>query len=154
MWVSSPTANTLFWNTPTAAIVNSVIVSGRSDSTIQFEGFDLSSTAYTYWLNAVSTLAGAGTYTGNPISRVGLKWDSATVNPAWTGGMSEIIMTSSVLSTADRQLIEGYLAWKWGLQGQLPVGHPYKNSPPLASDAAPPLSVLSHTLLQIGLTTP
>lgn len=25
---------------------------------------------------------------------------------------------------------EGYLAWKWGLQGNLPSGHPYKNSPP------------------------
>ena len=25
---------------------------------------------------------------------------------------------------------EGYLAWKWGLQGNLPSGHPYKNSAP------------------------
>lgn len=25
---------------------------------------------------------------------------------------------------------EGYLAWKWGLVGLLPIGHPYKNNPP------------------------
>ena len=25
---------------------------------------------------------------------------------------------------------EGYLAWKWGLVGLLPSGHPYKNNPP------------------------
>ena len=26
---------------------------------------------------------------------------------------------------------EGYLAWKWGLQGNLPSNHPYKNNPPV-----------------------
>ena len=25
--------------------------------------------------------------------------------------------------------VESYLAWKWNLQGSLPIGHPYKNSP-------------------------
>lgn len=29
-----------------------------------------------------------------------------------------------------RYQAEGYLAWKWGLQGNLPSNHPYKNSPP------------------------
>jgi hypothetical protein len=28
------------------------------------------------------------------------------------------------------QIAEGYLAWKWGLQGNLPSYHPYKNSAP------------------------
>jgi hypothetical protein len=30
----------------------------------------------------------------------------------------------------DRQKLEEYLAWKWGLQGSLPPTHPYKNFPP------------------------
>ncbi|MFZ9922643.1 MAG: phage head spike fiber domain-containing protein, partial [Candidatus Nanopelagicaceae bacterium] len=46
------------------------------------------------------------------------------------GKMSEFVFVSGTLSTADRQKVEGYLAWKWGLQANLPVGHPYKNSPP------------------------
>jgi hypothetical protein len=28
------------------------------------------------------------------------------------------------------QKLEGYLAWKWGLEANLPIGHPYKNAAP------------------------
>lgn len=34
------------------------------------------------------------------------------------------------LSTANRQRLEGYLAWKWALEANLPAGHPFKNTPP------------------------
>lgn len=46
--------------------------------------------------------------------------------------VAEIIVVLSGLATLDptRQLIEGYMSWKYGLQGNLPVGHPYKNAPP------------------------
>ena len=40
---------------------------------------------------------------------------------------NEIIMYSVTLTTAQRQQVEGYLAWKWGLQGSLPANHPFKN---------------------------
>lgn len=30
-----------------------------------------------------------------------------------------------------RQKIQGYLAWKWGLQAKLPDGHPYKSASPI-----------------------
>jgi hypothetical protein len=30
----------------------------------------------------------------------------------------------------DQVLIEGYLAWKWGMESQLPVNHSYKNNTP------------------------
>ena len=44
--------------------------------------------------------------------------------------ISEMIMLSNVLTVSQRQQLEGYLAWKWGLQGSLPTAHPYKNSAP------------------------
>ena len=44
--------------------------------------------------------------------------------------LSEVIVLNSAASTTDRQLIEGYLAWKWGTQASLPADHPYKNAPP------------------------
>jgi len=44
--------------------------------------------------------------------------------------IAEVILYNSVLTTLQVQQIEGYLAWKWGLQANLPVGHPYKNAPP------------------------
>jgi hypothetical protein len=46
------------------------------------------------------------------------------------GFISEMVATSALLSTADRQRLEGYLAWKWGLQANLPAGHPFRNNPP------------------------
>ena len=47
----------------------------------------------------------------------------------WNGSMNEILFYNSALSTNERQQIEGYLAWKWGLQANLPANHPYKSSP-------------------------
>jgi hypothetical protein len=46
------------------------------------------------------------------------------------GRISEIVMSPVPWSTTNRQLLEGYLAWKWGLQGNLPANHPFRNSPP------------------------
>jgi hypothetical protein len=46
------------------------------------------------------------------------------------GNLAEWIIIESVVSTADRQKLEGYLAWKWGFQSILPSGHPYENGAP------------------------
>jgi len=50
---------------------------------------------------------------------------SAFVN----AGIREIVITG-ILSDTDRQKMEGYLAWKWGLQTNLPATHPFKLGPP------------------------
>ena len=47
-----------------------------------------------------------------------------------TGNFYETLFYNTIPTTLQRQQIEGYLAWKWGLQGNLPAGHPYKNAPP------------------------
>jgi hypothetical protein len=44
--------------------------------------------------------------------------------------VGELIIAGGEMSTANRQKIEGYLAWKWGLMGNLPANHPYKNRRP------------------------
>lgn len=44
--------------------------------------------------------------------------------------LSELVVCVDTSSATTRQLLEGYLAWKWGLQGSLPAGHPYKNAAP------------------------
>lgn len=57
--------------------------------------------------------------------------DGVTLNGnQMLGFVGETIYTNTALSTDDRQRLEGYLAWKWGLVASLPVAHPYKNSPP------------------------
>lgn len=51
-------------------------------------------------------------------------------NYAFNGRVFEIVLASGVISTSDRQKLEGYLAWKWGTVASLPSNHPYKNNPP------------------------
>jgi hypothetical protein len=44
------------------------------------------------------------------------------------GYIAEVV---SFADSTQQERVEGYMAWKWGLEGNLPVGHPYKNQPPL-----------------------
>jgi hypothetical protein len=48
----------------------------------------------------------------------------------WCGDLAEVITFTTALTTTQRQQVEGYLAWKWGLQSTLPAGHPYKSAAP------------------------
>jgi hypothetical protein len=67
--------------------------------------------------------------TGNPAFTLQL---GTAGNGIWpmVGFLGEICIFSGILSASNRQLTEGYLAWKWGLQANLPSGHPYKNGAP------------------------
>ena len=49
---------------------------------------------------------------------------------AMDGQIAEIIDCTAVLTTPERQRVEGYLAWKYGLVASLPTGHPYKSERP------------------------
>ena len=53
-------------------------------------------------------------------------------NRALRGSIGEILFFDTALSTNNRQKLEGYLAWKWGLQANLPSDHPYKSAAPLS----------------------
>ena len=46
-----------------------------------------------------------------------------------SGSLGEVVATENV-SEELRQTIEGYLAWKWGLETTLPADHPYRNMRP------------------------
>jgi len=49
---------------------------------------------------------------------------------AMTGDIAEILVGGATLTTANREKIEGYLAWKYGLQANLPDDHTYRFSKP------------------------
>lgn len=49
---------------------------------------------------------------------------------AFDGILGEVVVASTVLSQADRERLEGYLAHRWGAEGLLPGGHPYKSAAP------------------------
>jgi hypothetical protein len=44
--------------------------------------------------------------------------------------LHELVVCVNTSSSTTREYLEGYMAWKAGLQGSLPAGHPYKNAAP------------------------
>jgi len=46
------------------------------------------------------------------------------------GKLGEILIFPAGISSGDIAKTEGYLTWKWGLQDNLPSGHPYKDAAP------------------------
>ncbi|MGA0186429.1 MAG: hypothetical protein ACO3LA_07980 [Ilumatobacteraceae bacterium] len=47
-----------------------------------------------------------------------------------SGFFGEFCWFNTALSTTDMEKVEGYLAWRWGLDNRLPKGHPYTDGPP------------------------
>jgi len=103
-------------------------------------------TNQTYILSIVSTSVNGGTVT---LYTNGTSYMTATTlgNFTWTslligrrsygagqenftGKFGEFIIFNSAVSTSQRQQVEGYLAWKWGLVGNLPSTHAYKKIRP------------------------
>jgi hypothetical protein len=66
-----------------------------------------------------TTIGRAQPPTGN---RIG---NTVAGNEFMNGTISEIIVFNINLLEVQRQYVEGYLAWKWGIQGQLPSTHPF-----------------------------
>ena len=54
--------------------------------------------------------------------------NSGNGNNYFVGAISEILVYNNTLTDENRQKIEGYLAWKWGLQASLPNNHLYKTT--------------------------
>ena len=50
--------------------------------------------------------------------------------------MFESIYMIGEVDTTNRQLVEGYLEWKWGLEGDLPGGRLYSSAAPIYPDDA------------------
>jgi len=80
----------------------------------------------------------------------------------YDGNIAEIVLCNSFLTTIQRQLVEGYLAWKWGLQANLSGGHPYAASPPILGTipytvglqtASTPVPVLARSIGKSLATT-
>lgn len=68
--------------------------------------------------------------------------------------LGEFLTFSSTLTTSERQQMEGYLAWKWGVNRQLPYSHPYWNNDPRQGVAPLQGYVLSCPQIPIQLTYP
>jgi len=76
-----------------------------------------------------TTSSTANNYQTGLTTSIGGRASSATAYTEYSAGnFMELLLYNSGVTQADRQLIEGYLAWKWGLQSSLPATHPYRSS--------------------------
>jgi hypothetical protein len=80
-----------------------------------------------FWTSTVVTGSTFGVTNTTTSMYLGSRSDKTTY---LYGRISEVIIYKSVLSQTDYQKVEGYLAWKWKTNGQLPTNHPYYNSAP------------------------
>jgi hypothetical protein len=81
------------------------------------------------WLNGSTDgpeTSGGASYTYTNL-RVGRLFQD--VFPWGVGEICEIVIFQGEDDTT-RQLLEGYMMWKWGIESLLPGGHPYAASPP------------------------
>ncbi len=59
-----------------------------------------------------------------------LQYIGGYASSAQSTTIGEVLVYDGILTTLQRQQIEGYLAWKWSLNYTLPANHPYKYIPP------------------------
>lgn len=94
-------------------------LSKASDWRARWNGAEI----YTTGTNTVGAPAGAPSfgYNGN--------------GDPFDGKIAEVVLLNAFPTADDAERIEGYLAWKWGLEGTLDVGHTYKSEPPTIAAA-------------------
>jgi hypothetical protein len=100
--------------------------------------------------NAVYTST-AGPNTAATVSQFGIGADIeyGTAYYPLTGYLHELIVFNRALTSSQLQAIEGYLAWKWGLQGSLSPTNPYSTAASPAA-TAPPISLIPVNYLVVG----
>ena len=122
-----------------------------SDSTFLFSGTAVAGATSDLSLNGSTSGSGAApsvTFSANFLLGAA---DPDTGDP-FLGTLNEIVFYNVLPSAPDRRRIEGYLAWKWGFVGSLPVTHPYRQMSvnPIVNPTirlAPTLSVFRSTTM-------
>jgi hypothetical protein len=133
---SSGTTNVLYFKAQNAATLFTGPAALTTNS-VQLISMRYDGTNMQYYLNGnlASTTAGSFTIineTGASSCALGaFIVAGALENPGTTNfNLGEFQFFNNALTTAQRQTVEGYLAWKWGIQASLPSSQPFKNFPP------------------------
>jgi hypothetical protein len=133
---NSPDGAILFFNQQTTNTIaswrNNTVSAIIGTPIVQFVPFlvtsqlDSTNSLGSMWFNGSFIGSGGMTSANFASTAYGISTEAQlTTNETWQGYIGEVIMYNTILTTVQRQNVEGYLAWKWGLQGSLPSTHPY-----------------------------
>jgi hypothetical protein len=127
-----------------------VLTNGGSPevNTTYIYGFSNNRTNMIFYTNGSVTHQNTGTYTLSGSGSTLIGGSTGYFN----GYISEIIVYTSILTTNQRQLVEGYLALKWGLEADLPNDHPFYNNTGTISPPTAPYSLTSSAISSSGFT--
>jgi hypothetical protein len=86
--------------------------------------------------NGSLLISGGGLNVGATLTIAHTRYGCATFGSATNdagfeslqGNIGEVLLFNRTLRRSEIEQIEGYLAWKWGIQRSLPVTHPYYNN--------------------------
>lgn len=117
--------------TPVASSTGSLAL--RGSPFLKIGQLDYQNAQANHWTNGTQDLT-AATFltagnTSNTTALVASIFAGAAAMPSGTK-ISEVLVIENTISTQNLRKIEGYLAWKWRLQANLPFGHPFRNRPP------------------------
>jgi hypothetical protein len=103
-------------------------------TTVWFNGADTTMSSTGSPANWNFTIGGAspGDVPNEAIGLGGIEWSRAGFADYSNCKFAELLFyDTGAMSTNDRQLVEGILAWKWGLETKLPQNHPWKDINPI-----------------------
>jgi hypothetical protein len=124
--ISTTIGNLENWNLQSVSIDNWVIVSGWFNKTGNQIGNRV---------NGNNAYTPVNDYDNSLQTNQELRLMRNRASQELDGRLAEFFAVADIPGTGGTDLTdlekgEGYLAWKWGLVGLLPSGHPYKNNPP------------------------
>lgn len=116
-------SNAYMWNsglTPTIGQFNVVtLVNSNASALMSYNG-----------TTSVTALYAGSSSNNNPAIPLIIGNDTNGGGRFYNGQMTELLISTTNVSSSVRQQIEGYLAWKWGAQTHLIVTHPYFSAAP------------------------
>jgi hypothetical protein len=90
-----------------------------------------SGTTTTFYNGMQDGTATGISYTNTGKTAIGVTYaTTASLSALVNGTIYEVVIYNRLLTATERQSMEGYLAWKWGLQASLPANHPYYSFAP------------------------
>lgn len=97
-------------------------------------------------VNSATTASNAGSWNGSTCTLTTSSAASYTLNEPYNLGnvsrtvtftLGDMIVYNTALGQAERQQVEGFLAWKWGITSLMPTNHPYRYTMPMTQKFNP-----------------